>query len=81
MDYGFVYFTEKFDDGGLIEVFKAFENEVPTSNEPKSPGPRVNAIALICFFCIFACFIAASTTGMIFCWWARDASSGTTPPY
>ena len=34
MDYGFVYFTEKFDDGGLIEVFKALENEVkfPTKN-------------------------------------------------
>lgn len=34
MDYGFVYFTEKFDDGGLIEVFRALENEVkfPTKN-------------------------------------------------
>lgn len=34
MDYSFVYFTEKFNDGGLIEIFKAFENEVkfPTKN-------------------------------------------------
>lgn len=34
----------------FIARAKAFENEVPTNNEPKSPGPRVNAIAFICFF-------------------------------
>ena len=60
---------------------KAFEKEVPTSKEPKSPGPRVKAMADNCFFSIFAVFKAVSMTGMIFCWWARDASSGTTPPY
>jgi hypothetical protein len=24
---------------------------------------------------------AVSTTGTMFCWWAREASSGITPPY
>lgn len=55
--------------------------EVPMSREPSSPGPRVKATALISLTLMSACRMASETTGMIFCWWARDASSGTTPPY
>ena len=55
--------------------------ELPTKSDPISPGPCVNAIADNCSFCIFALRNAASTTGTIFCWCAREASSGTTPPY
>ena len=40
----------------------------------------VNAIASISSFLIFAFFIAASTTGIMFFWCALDANSGTTPP-
>jgi len=54
--------------------------EVPTSNEPINPGPRVKATALNSDLSIPARLIASATTGIIFCWWARDASSGTTPP-
>ena len=41
--------------------------EVPTNNEPRSPGPLVKAIALSCFLSIFALRKAAVTTGTIFC--------------
>ena len=58
-----------------------FANEVPTSKEPNSPGPRVNAMADTSFLSIFALANAWCTTGTIFCWCALDASSGTTPPY
>lgn len=39
----FVWFTSM--RGISIERAKAFEKEVPTKSEPKSPGPRVKAIA------------------------------------
>ena len=39
----FVWFTSI--NGMSIDKAKAFENEVPTKSEPKSPGPRVKAIA------------------------------------
>ena len=42
---------------------------------------RVKAMAFNCFLSIFALFKAWCTTGTIFCWCAREASSGTTPPY
>lgn len=59
---------------------KPLANEVPTSSEPSSPGPRVNAMALRSALVMPARRSAVSTTGTMFCWWARDASSGTTPP-
>ena len=64
-----------------MAIANAFAKEVPTTNEPINPGPRVNAIASISSFLIPAFLIAASTTGIIFCWCARLANSGTTPPY
>ncbi len=60
---------------------KALAKEAPTISEPISPGPSVKATALNSSFCTPARFNAASTTGIIFCWCARDANSGTTPPY
>ena len=57
-----------------------FENEEPTSKEPINPGPLVYAIAFNWFLSIFASESAWFTTGIIFCWCALDASSGTTPP-
>ena len=53
---------------------------VPTSRLPNSPGPRVKAMALSWLASTPARFRAASTTGTIFSWCARLASSGTTPP-
>ncbi len=60
---------------------KAFAKEVPTSSDPSNPGPLVKATAEISLRETPARFRATSTTGMMFCWWAREASSGTTPPY
>ena len=45
-----------------------------------SPGPRVKATAESISFVMPALRMAWSTTGTTFCWCARDASSGTTPP-
>ena len=59
---------------------KLFAKQVPTIKDPNKPGPRVNAMAVKSFLSIPASFMAASTTGIMFCWWALDASSGTTPP-
>ena len=56
-------------------------NDTPTMSDPSNPGPRVNAMASSLFGAIPASRSAVSTTGMMFCWWARDASSGITPPY
>ena len=56
-------------------------NDTPTSSEPSSPGPRVKAMASISSGVSPASLSAVSTTGMMFCWWAREASSGITPPY
>ena len=53
----------------------------PTMSEPSSPGPRVKATASISSLPMLAFLMAVSTTGTMFCWWAREASSGTTPPY
>lgn len=41
--------------------------EVPTSNEPINPGPRVKAMADSSFLSIFALAKAWCTTGTIFC--------------
>ena len=41
--------------------------DVPTSREPKSPGPLVKPMAEIAFCCIFALVKDFSTTGIIFC--------------
>ena len=65
----------------FIAIENDFAKETPTNKEPKRPGPFVKAIALISVFFILAFLIAASTTGIIFCWCALDANSGTTPPY
>lgn len=54
---------------------------VPTRSEPRSPGPRVKAMASMSWAVMPARRMASLTTGTIFCSWARDASSGTTPPY
>ena len=66
-------------------IFKAKERplakEVPTSKDPIKPGPRVKAMALISVSFLPLLFTAASITGIIFCWCARDASSGNTPPH
>ena len=56
-------------------------NDTPTSSEPSSPGPRVKAMASRSEAVRPASRSAVSTTGMMFCWWAREASSGMTPPY
>ena len=56
-------------------------NDTPTSSDPTSPGPRVKAMASIRSAATPASLSAVSTTGMMFCWWAREASSGITPPY
>lgn len=56
-------------------------NDTPTSSEPSSPGPRVKAMASISPTVSPASRSAVSTTGMMFCWCAREASSGITPPY
>lgn len=60
---------------------KPLAKEVPTRRDPKRPGPRVKAMAVRSSLVIPARRMAASTTGRMFCWWAREASSGTTPPY
>ncbi len=51
----------------LLAIANPLANEVPTSNEPSNPGPRVNAIASISLTEIPAFLIALSTTGIIFC--------------
>jgi hypothetical protein len=56
-------------------------NRLPTNKEPSRPGPCVTATASRSFFSIPAWRKAAVTTGSKCCWWAREASSGTTPPY
>jgi len=58
-----------------------FAKELPTKSDPNSPGPLVKAIADSWLLSMPARFYAVSTTGMMFCRCARDASSGTTPPY
>ena len=65
----------------LSERARPLANDTPTNKEPIKPGPLVKAIALSCSFSTPALFKASCTTGTIFCWWAREASSGTTPPY
>ena len=55
--------------------------DTPTNNDPINPGPRVKATALNSSLVTPARFNASCTTGTIFCWCAREASSGTTPPY
>ena len=64
--------------GGHTQIVKV---ESPTNNEPNKPGPLVKATADISFLLTQAFLKAASTTGIIFCSCALDASSGTTPPY
>ena len=44
-----------------------FAKDVPTTKEPKSPGPFVKAIPSTSFNVTFALFKAASTTGTMFC--------------
>ena len=75
----FIWFTSI--KGVFKDRLSDLANDVPTSKEPKSPGPLVNAILVISEILIFAFSKAAETTGTIFSWWALDASSGTTPPY
>ena len=62
------------------ERAKPLANDVPTSKEPSSPGPRVKAIADKSDFSTPARLSAVSITGTILSWCARLASSGTTPP-
>jgi hypothetical protein len=68
----------------IIGIFRAtpsaLAKEVPTSSEPRSPGPLVKAIAVRSEGLIPALTRAWLTTGTMFCSWAREASSGTTPP-
>ena len=65
----------------MFAIANPFANDVPTISEPSKPGPRVKAIASILSGVIPASRSAVSTTGTMFCWCARDASSGITPPY
>ena len=65
----------------LLAIDSPLAKETPTSSDPRSPGPRVKAMASTLSMVIPASLRAVSTTGTIFCWWARDASSGITPPY
>ena len=65
----------------LLATAKPFANDVPTISEPSKPGPRVKAIASILSGVMPASRSAVSTTGTMFCWCARDANSGITPPY
>ena len=62
-------------------ILNDLAKEVPTSNDPSRPGPRVKAIASILSKVIPALFIASLITGTIFCMCALLANSGTTPPY
>ncbi len=67
--------------GMLRAIDSPLANDTPTRSEPSRPGPRVKAIASILSAVTPASFKAVSTTGMMFCWCAREASSGITPPY
>ena len=67
--------------GMLLAIDNPLANDTPTSNEPRRPGPRVKAMASTLSMVMPASLSAVSTTGIIFCWWAREASSGITPPY
>src|SRR3954471_11944972 len=58
----------------------AFAAATPTSSAPASPGPLVTAIASTSCNAIPAVAQARSTVGTIASRWARDATSGTTPP-
>ena len=53
--------------GIFIANEKAFAKELPTNKEPSKPGPLVKATADISFLLIFACLMASSTTGTMFC--------------
>ena len=59
---------------------RALAKDVPTSSEPKRPGPRVKATAVRSSGATPALRSASETTGTMFCSCAREASSGTTPP-
>src|SRR5215204_1624554 len=63
------------------ESAKDFANSDPTSNEPIRPGACVKQIAFKEASMHLAVSRAAFTTGTMFCICAREASSGTTPPY
>jgi len=65
----------------LRAIDSPLANDTPTSSDPTSPGPRVKAMASSSSAVTPASLSAVSTTGTIFCWWAREASSGITPPY
>ena len=74
--------TAKNMTAGLAnESASPLAKDVPTSRLPKSPGPRVKAMAERSCLSTPARLSAVSTTGSMFCWWARLANSGTTPPY
>src|SRR6267143_413038 len=62
-------------------IASPFANSIPTRSEPTSPGPSVTATASICSMVVCAVSRACRTTrgSSVMC--ARDASSGTTPPY
>src|SRR4051812_22837909 len=53
----------------------------PMRSEPARPGPFVAAMTSISSQPTSACSIASRITGTRAWTWARDASSGTTPPY
>ena len=69
---------------GIIGILRAKDidlaKELPIKREPNKPGPCVYAIAFRSFLSIFASYKAWLTIGVIFDWWALEASSGTTPP-
>ena len=66
--------------GMSSESDSALAKEVPTRSDPSKPGPLVKAMAVSSSGFTPAFLSASETTGTMFCSWARDASSGTTPP-
>src|SRR5438874_6568734 len=58
-----------------------FANSIPTRSDPTRPGPSVTATASIWSTVSPAVSRACWTTRGSSVMWARDASSGTTPPY
>ena len=66
--------------GICLAIANPLAKDVPTRREPSNPGPLVKATAFTSFSEMPACFKACATTGIMFCWCARDANSGTTHP-
>ena len=67
--------------GRPSDTASPFANDTPTSSEPMSPGPKVTPIAESSSGFTPARFNAWSIVGTMFFSCAREANSGTTPPY